>query len=308
MAPIYTTLQRAGRPADNTGGGLRMGVLFGVIAGVAWAGGDLMITHLTRRVGTYRALILIQLLSLVAWILVLAARPAFPHGDVGLWAVLGCTAVCHVLGLVFAYRAFEVGTLSIVSPISSGFAVVTAVLAFLVGEHPPLMSMLGAAALIGGVVLATRGASDPAAPRATLTGVPEALLSALAFGTMFWLFYFFVQPKLGYAWPLILLKTMAAGSSVLLLRARRKPGESMAAGFAARAVWLAVGAALADTLAWFAYIGGTTASYATVVTALASLFSVVTVILAWRFLRERLAVHQWAGVAIILVGIALVSF
>ena len=70
---------------------------------------------------------------------------------------------------------------------------------------------------------------------------------------------------------------------------------------------LAVGAAAADTMAWLAYIAGTESSYATIVTALASLFSVVTVLLAWRFLRERLAVHQWAGVAAILCGILLVS-
>ncbi len=34
---------------------------------------------------------------------------------------------------------------------------------------------------------------------------------------------------------------------------------------------------------------------------------VVTVLLAWIFLRELLAAHQWTGVAIILGGILLVS-
>ena len=70
---------------------------------------------------------------------------------------------------------------------------------------------------------------------------------------------------------------------------------------------LASAAAGADTLAWLAYIRSTASTYATVVTALASLFSVVTVLLAWRFLRERLAVHQWVGVAAIMLGILFVS-
>jgi len=30
-------------------------------------------------------------------------------------------------------------------------------------------------------------------------------------------------------------------------------------------------------------------------------------VLAWRFLRERLAVHQWVGVGVVLLGILLVS-
>ena len=73
------------------------------------------------------------------------------------------------------------------------------------------------------------------------------------------------------------------------------------------AALLAAGAAIADTVAWLTYIRGTHTSYATVVTALASLFSAVTVILAWRFFRERLAPHQWVGIAVILIGILIVS-
>jgi uncharacterized membrane protein len=44
-----------------------------------------------------------------------------------------------------------------------------------------------------------------------------------------------------------------------------------------------------------------------IVTALASIFSAVTVLLAWVFLRERLHVVQWAGVAGLLIGVLLVS-
>jgi drug/metabolite transporter (DMT)-like permease len=148
--------------------------------------------------------------------------------------------------------------------------------------------------------------------KTTLRGIPEALGRALAFGTMFWLFYFFVQPASGYIWPLILLKTMASGSSLVALHYARKrmkaPAEAVSTPSRPAVIWLlAGGAAAADTLAWLAYIWGTASSFAVIVTALASLFSVVTVLLAWLFLRERLARSQWAGVGVILLGILLVS-
>lgn len=284
-----------------------MGVLFGVAAAVFWGLGDFFITQLTRRVGTARALISIQLLSLAAWVLFLFGPSPLPGVTPALWGILIATAVCHVLGLVFVYRAFEIGTLSIVSPISSAFAVVTAILSLAIGERPPAFALGGATLLVVGVVLATRSGSPSQAPGATWRGVPEAVASALAFGAMFWLFYFFVQPKLGYTLPLILLKTMAVGSSVLILLSRRPSGADPRRSLGPGVVLLALGAAAADTLAWLTYIWGTGSTYATVVTALASLFSVVTVLLAWKFLRERLAIHQWAGVALILVGILLVS-
>jgi len=284
-----------------------VGVLFGVAAAVFWGLGDFLVTHLTRRVGTARALISIQVLSLAAWVSLLLVLSPLPSVTPALWGILIATGVCHVLGLVFVYRAFEIGTLSIVSPISAAFAVVTAILSLAVGERPPAFALGGAVLLVLGVVLATRSASPSQASAATWRGIPEAIASAVAFGTMFWLFYFFVQPKLGYALPLILLKTMAVGGSILLFLFRRPAGPEAARALGPGVVLLALAAAAADTLAWLAYIWGTGSTYATVVTALASLFSVVTVLLAWKFLRERLAIHQWAGVALILIGILLVS-
>ena len=284
-----------------------MGVLFGVAAAVFWGLGDFFVTQLTRRVGTARALISIQLLSLAAWVLFLLGQSPLPGVTPALWGILIATGVCHVLGLVFVYRAFEIGTLSIVSPISSAFAVVTAILSLAIGERPPAFALGGATLLVIGVVLATRSAPSPQGSGAIWRGIPEAIASALAFGAMFWLFYFFVQPKLGYALPLILLKTMAVGSSVLVFLSRRPSGADPRHVLGPGVILLALAAAAADTLAWLTYIWGTGSTYATVVTALASLFSVVTVLLAWKFLRERLAIHQWAGVALILIGILLVS-
>jgi drug/metabolite transporter (DMT)-like permease len=124
---------------------------------------------------------------------------------------------------------------------------------------------------------------------------------------MFCLYYFFIHPTLGYAVPLVALKTLAVCGSALALAASRSTERGEAIQPSSKIVLLAVGAAAADTAAWLTYIEGTRSSYATVVTALASLFSAVTVLLAWRFFRERLAAHQWAGIAVILLGILLVS-
>ncbi len=284
-----------------------MGILFGVLAAAFWGVGDFFITLLTRRIGTRWALLSIQALSLAAWFLLLlgGAKPAAVTAP--LWGILFATAVCHVLGLAFVYRAFEIGNLAIVSPISSAFAIVTAILSLLSGERPPALVLAGSLLLMAGVALATRAPSSGQAPAASLRGVPEALASAVAFGTMFWLFYFYIQPKLGYTLPLVSLKTLAVCGSALALVRSRRAEESGALKAAPTVVLLAIAAAAADTAAWLAYIEGTHTAYATVVTALASLFSAVTVLLAWRFFRERLAVHQWIGIGVILAGILLVN-
>lgn len=290
-----------------------MGVFFGLLSAIFWGLGDFLITRLTRQIGTARALLRIQLLSLLSWTLLLLLRPDGLLPGVSIWAIALLTGVCHVVGLGLVYRAFEIGTVSLVSPISSGFAIVTALLALAMGERPPALALVGALLLVVGVILAaTSGAPGPEA-RSKLRGIPEALGSALAFGTMFWLFYFFLEPAIGFLWPLIILKVMASVAATIALRKGNSAREAQSRGFAAPVdsslgVWaLAAGAALSDTLAWITYIQGMTTSFATIVTALASLFSVITLLLAGLVLRERLARMQWAGVVVILVGVLLVS-
>ncbi len=289
-----------------------MGVFFGLLAAIFWGLGDFLITRLTRQIGTARALLRIQLLSLLSWALLLFVLPNELVPGVSIWTIALLTGVCHVVGLGLVYRAFEIGTVSLVSPISSGFAIVTALLALAMGERPPALALFGALLLVAGVILAaTSGAPGPEA-RSKLRGIPEALGSALAFGTMFWLFYFFLEPAIGFLWPLIVLKVMASIAATIALRKSKPEAGSIRVAEApvdsSLGVWsLAAGAALADTFAWITYIQGMTTSYATIVTALASLFSVITLLLAGIFLRERLARLQWAGVVVILVGVLLVS-
>jgi drug/metabolite transporter (DMT)-like permease len=302
-----------------------MGIFYGLMAALCWGVGDFWITALTRRVGTPKTMFSIQILSLAFWIVFLMIQPNAPHVATVFWALAVAAGVFHVLGLVCTYKAFEIGTLALVSPIMSGFAVVTALLALMSGERPPIPALTGTALLIAGVVLATRAPAET--QHKTLAGVPQALLSALAFGVMFWMFDF-IQPKLGFIWPLLILKAMATSNGWLGLRAAQKQTAAIqdistedtfsvsppATDSNSRdsdsrgTIWLlAFGAAAADTLAWVAFIYGTRTEYVTIVTALASLFSAVTVLLAWALLRDRLALNQWAGVAVILLGILLVS-
>lgn len=289
-----------------------MGILFGLLAAIFWGAGDYVISVLTRRTGTPRALLSIQFFSLLAWTVgLIVTQQTLPAP--GFWGLAIAAGVCHVVGLILTYRAFEIGTLSLVSPIASGFAIVTALIAFISGQRPPALALAGTGLLILGVVVATY--THNAAEKRSLVGVPEALGSALAFGVMFFLFDR-VQVHLGVLYPLVILKSMAFLSALVSVMAGKKPAIAEAevptetqAPPASRGqlIGLAIGAATLDTLAWLAYNAGVKTQFVAVVTALASLFSVVTILLAWVLLKDRLTRNQWAGVALILSGILLVS-
>ena len=283
-----------------------MGVVFGILAAILWGSGDFLINRLTILIGTTRALVITQVMSLVCWLAV-AVFLGFPaHASIHLWVTAAVCGIFHVVGLILTYRAFEIGTLSIVSPIASAFAIVTAILALANGERPGGPALTGALLLVLGVVLVSRGTNDGGT--ATLKGVPEALGSAVGFGVMFWMIES-VTTGLGMAAPLFVLKVMATGSAIGAVWLNKYKGERVEAKILQKKVLiLGAGVALSDTLAWWAWIVGTRTEYNTVVTALASLFSAVTVIMAAVFLKERLNRPQMLGVGVVLCGVLLVSF
>ncbi|HEU5439664.1 MAG TPA: EamA family transporter [Ktedonobacterales bacterium] len=162
-------------------------------------------------------------------------------------------------------------------------------------------------------------------------GVPEAVGATLIFGVAYWALRF-VTPVLGGATSALLAKiadlvAMAMVTVGLALLGRgswlcgaRAPVPSRSAVSMAPAPpegpggpltsaffgWV-VALGLLDTAANTFYNVGVTQALTSIVAILSSLFSAVTVLLAWIFLHERLARWQWAGVAAILAGVALVS-
>ena len=278
-----------------------MGIFYGLTAALCWGMADFLVTRLTRRIGTLRALFYIQLVGLLAAGAPLLVLPGVQDARLDTWALILTISLINCAGTLLLYRAFAIGTLALVSPIASAFAVISALLALAAGERPALTALLGALLLIGGVVVVSR--SHGGAGRGTLAGVPEALGVALCFGIYFWAINF-VTPSLGVFLPVLVTRAVELAGALLILVFKRGAGPLRLPP----ALWpLVLSAALPDTLAFVMFNLGVGSAYTAIVTALASLFSAVTVLLAWVFLRERLSFSQWAGVAVILLGVLLVS-
>lgn len=276
-----------------------MGVIFGLLAALGWGSGDFLISRATRRLGPTQAMFYIQLVGIVAMAALLLARRDVPPADPRAWAIGIAANLFNLGGTLLLYRAFAVGTLAIVSPIAASFAVITIPLALLAGERPGPLSLAGSALVVAGVVVVSRGHGAAAGPP---RGVPEAIGAAGCIGFYFWLVGQ-ATPLLGIAWPVMIGRVLLMLVALALLLARRERPAALSGQ-----LWLTVAvASLLDTGAFLAYNLGVASGYVSIVSALASIFSAVTVLLAWVFLRERLYASQWAGVAGLLVGVLLVS-
>jgi drug/metabolite transporter (DMT)-like permease len=277
-----------------------MGILFGLLAALGWGSGDFAISRVTRAVGATQAMFYVQVVGIPVIGALLLARHDLPPTDLWAWG-LGLTAnLFNLGGSLLLYRAFAVGTLSIVSPIASSFAVVTMLLSLLSGERPGALAISGAALVIACVIVTSRSPGGEAGGRPR--GVLEAVGAAVCIGFYFWAVSY-ATPLMGIVWPVMIGRLMVlAVSLALMARSGSRPARL------GRDLWpFVIGAGLLDSAAFICFNIGIAGAYVSVVTALASIFSAVTVLLAWVFLRERLSLSQWAGVAGLLVGVLMVS-
>lgn len=301
-----------------------MGVLLGLSAALGWGVADYMARFATRRVGAFRALMFMQLVGVLALTVCIAATghwtKFFPAFRWSLWAWIVLTGVLSVLGALALYRSFEIGVLALVSPIAASYPALTVVLSIITGERLTRAHAGGVVIVILGVILAALALPSPDGTlnstssgcamvdpsdhrRHMLRGVPWALAAALAFGVNYWILGFHVMPVfggLGSVWVIRLV-------SFLVLAILARPfGQSMQIPRGSTA-WLIFFIGLADTAGFVANNLAFKQEEIAIATVLASLYGVVTLFFAAVFLHERLGRCQWAGVALIFVGVALVS-
>jgi drug/metabolite transporter (DMT)-like permease len=206
-----------------------------------------------------------------------------------------------MLGLLAFFQAMVVGTISIVAPISATGVAIPIAAGVARGEHPAAVQVLGIVAACSGIAFASRTPGEHPSVRST-TGLRLALLSAAGGGFFFWL----MEPASRHGVPWAVLISRAVPVLVLgaLLCARREPLRlALPAGTVRSMSLSAVLAVLAIAL----YADATVHGQLAIVSVLGSLYPVVTVLLAYRLLGERVHRVQSFGIASVLVGVVLMS-
>jgi drug/metabolite transporter (DMT)-like permease len=134
-------------------------------------------------------------------------------------------------------------------------------------------------------------------------GVGWAFVAAVGYGIDFWLLGIYIAPVFGGIMPVWIIRL----TTICTLALFAMPARQSLRWPPRRAWWLIVPIGILDTLAFLSVAIGYTTDQVSVVSVLASLFSAVTVLLAWIFLREKLQWSQWLGIVIIFLGVSLVK-
>ncbi len=264
-------------------------------ASLTWGVSDFFGPLKGRKLGVLPALVYVQLGGLVAIAVIVAIRGKGPADPAVLFAIPA--AVSGTLGFYAYYRGMAVGAMSIVAPIAGISAAVPVVFGILTGDRPSVWQWLGIAAALGGVFLASR---EPSRSGKVAAGVGLALLAAIGFGG-----YFPPMHEAGSAdfWWASLIFRLTSTSVILAAVARRRPSLAVPSPQVAVLALIGIG----DMFGNFFFAAASTSGLVSITSVLASLYPIVTVLLARLVLKERVARSQEAGIALTLAGVALIS-
>jgi len=278
-------------------------ILLAVAASVSWGFSDFLGGLTSRRLSLLSVLLISQSVGLVMVLpAVLMSDQAPVDGPARLSAIGGSLA--GLVGIAALYRAIAIGVVSIAAPISATGAVIPVAVGALRGETTSGWQEIGMVLAILGVVLAAWTAGDPMHTSATShqgrAGTGFALLAAAGFGGFFVLLH--DASTYSVVWATFVQRLTSV--SVLLV-ASLIVRPSLAVGWRRTPQLLAIG--VLDQGANLLYGFASTVGLVSLAAVLASLFPVVTVVLARAILHERLSRTQQTGVACALAGVALIA-
>ena len=275
---------------------------FGLCAALAWALHDLLVRKLTQG----SAMLPMLLTVLVAGALGLA----IPTLIVGGWermtgsavALSVAAGVVYVVGSGGLYQALHRAPVRIVAPVLGSFPMLSLGIAAAQGRAVAAAEWLAVAAIVAGIAwVALTGRADGGALRGSLAA---ALLWAVAGAAGFALTFALGQEaaRTGATFPSMLVTRITAAACTLALAVAyrsTRPAPGTLPFLLAMGGLDALALGLVTASAWLPH-----PEYAAVASAL---FGVLTILLAWRFLGERVAPPQWLGIAAVFGGIAVLS-
>jgi len=289
-----------------------MGILLGLLTALTWGGADFIARFATHRIGALRSMLYMQLTGFLLLSFLLPALGGWGHLADGSgwqpWAWGFLAGSFNAMSGLALYRAFEIGKMAVVAPLSASYPALTLLLSWMTGDRLSTVRIAGILCTLAGVVVVAGGEKTPDendadAVRRSGRGIGWAALAAVGFAVLFWLLGTRIIPRVGATqtvWMIRLTSTLLTAAAILVAKQpmRLPRGEVR---------WMILGMGVFDTGAFVLSNLGMKLEQVAVISVLGSLYGAVTVGLAAVFLKEHVSRWQWMGIVTIFVGIFLIS-
>jgi len=261
----------------------------------------------SKRIGNFKTFFWSQLAGLVFATLLIFAFAINLNIPTSIAILIPVASILYAAAYLLFFKGFELGNVSIISATMNLWAVFTMLFAYIfLGQRLSTFQFLGVLMIIVGVIFVSLKWSDIKDQNLKLlSGVKETILAALLFG-IFWNLSEIISEQIGWSSTTLFVKIGIVMFMLLfsllvnreLSLAKTTPKIKMMILFAG-----VLEAAAVAIVNW-----GLTVGDAILVTPIASALSIVTIMMAVIFLKEKITKLQGFGMVIVITGIVFTAF
>jgi len=279
---------------------------FGLVAALAWAVHDLLV----RRLAPGGRVLPLMVVVLAAGL----AALSLPAVLMGNWQAMGPAELALSLGSGLAYsvgmgglyKAFALAPVRVVAPVLGSFPMLSLAIAAAQGQPVGPLQWAAVVAIVGGIAwVALSGEAERDGQARPGPALIWATLGALGFAVTYALGQAAVLRAADPAavWPVLWL---TRASTLAVLVALALAGRAPLAEARPNLPTLALMGVL-DALALGLVLASGQLPHPEYASVTSALFGMLTILLAWRVLGERVRAAQWGGIAVVFGGIAVLA-
>jgi drug/metabolite transporter (DMT)-like permease len=272
------------------------GIILAIIASVSWGLMDFLIKILLKNSKPVKTLLYIQAIGLIP-IILYGTYIGIPLLSIEMLLLAIGSGILMTFGYLMFFKGIKIGNISIVAPVSStnGFIVFLAGI-LIYSEFLSSTAIIGAITIIIGTILASFKGKNLKIEK----GAKEAIIAAF-----------------GWALAFIILKpVITAHGEIIPILFMRLAGTIFIFGWSKiKSIEIKIPSnlkfisliAMIDVIGFLAYSTAITTSYISIVNPIVASYPATTLILAYLFLKERVSKSQKLGIALILLGLVMIS-
>ncbi len=285
-----------------------MGVALGLGAALLWGFADYFAAVASRSLGALRVVLGFHLAALIPLTVLVLATDGLARVSLTQVALLALVGAFGWVSYLAFYGALAIGPISVLSPIVSGYAAVTVLLAVVItGNHLSAAQAVAVATTIAGAMVAcadVRAVARAKLERRSALGfvlalVAMGLLGAFVFGVSYY------RQRIGWLGPIFLARGFAAVFLLghMLARGERSFSDTAATHGAKVPIAVLALLALLDTGGYVCFNLGVGHASTAIVAAASAPYATVPIVMGVSFFGERPTRTQWLGVGLVVVGV-----
>jgi len=277
-----------------------MASLLAIFSSILWGSADFFGGKLSKRYQALAVTAVSQAFGLLIGITIILISSSWLRPNLswdGYFLSGVCAGLLGFIGLVAFYSGLATGRMGVVAPISALSVLIPLTIAFINGEKPSSTQLLGMGIALTGAVFA----SGPELKGGlAVKSIIFAVIAAFGFGAAV---AFIAKGSVSSA--IMTMTTMRFSTFVvaLFLFARFRT----LGGFKKKDIPVLVGIGGADFIANLLLGVATTKGLVSLAVVLGSLYPIVTALLAFKILHERLHKIQYVGIGFAIAGVVVIS-